>query len=321
MFKFVFKAIVFFVLSVFMILAYKNYSLKKLNQRFGVSLKERIEDSFLNATVNDYNLLIVGNSRPYRGIDPDFLDIPSYNFSNDNDSYNVIYYKMLFLDDSDVEYDHVILGVDYFMFSFLDGSRNYIYVNHLDKMFLKDYKSGNKLFLKDYKSINKIQFFLDDLENYRGIRKTEIIIETIDTINKNPELTSFAGLTYKKNGHLLDTWHAAKESDKVERVSNRLIVQENYFNRIIEKCKKEDKKLYLVMPPVRSNELQQYPKNVISEYDSFFNSKTTDGVYYFNYSTDTSFSIADFSDITHLNGFGSEKLTKKINRDIIQLSH
>ena len=144
-------------------------------------------------------------------------------------------------------------------------------------------------------ALNQLQFFLDELENYRGVKKTEIIIETIDVLYENPEFSNFVGLTYKENGHLRDTWHAAEEDDKISRPHARLDVQLYYFEKVLEKCKKENKKIYLVMLPLRSNELQSYTESVIKEFDDFFESKTCSNVYYKNYSLDTNFNISPTS--------------------------
>ena len=49
----------------------------------GPSTKELVDFNFNHALENNYNLLILGNSRIYRGINPDKLSLSAYNFAFD----------------------------------------------------------------------------------------------------------------------------------------------------------------------------------------------------------------------------------------------
>ena len=90
LFLFSIPTIIYFVLAIFLmptLLSIQN----------GPSTKQQISTSFRNALKQDYDILILGNSRTYRGINPDLLAMKCYNFSHDNDSYNQSYYKLLYL--------------------------------------------------------------------------------------------------------------------------------------------------------------------------------------------------------------------------------
>jgi hypothetical protein len=64
----------------------------------GPSTEQQILMSFENAKKGNYDLMALGNSRMYRGIDPSVFDCSSYNFSHDNDTYNQMYYKLKWLE-------------------------------------------------------------------------------------------------------------------------------------------------------------------------------------------------------------------------------
>jgi hypothetical protein len=302
--KTLFRLFIFVIILFAIIFQYKKNAFNILTQRFGMSLENIIDRSFKLSAHQKYECFVMGNSRMYRGVDPSFLDVSSFNFSNDNDSFDKVWLKMMYLKRKNINYQTLVLGVDYFLFSYIDDSRDYAY----EKWFNDD----SNEYLKS------IKFYLDEYSNYQGWEKTKIIIETIDTLIKNPNLSSFAGLEYKENGHLLDTWHAALETDAVDRQYSILEVQKKAFLNIINYCKKSKIKLFLVMPPVRKNEMRCYPDSIIEKFDNYFSSFNSKNVKYLNYSMDDDFLLEDYSDITHLNGFGAKKLTLKLNLEIIK---
>ena len=111
----------------------------------GPSTKQQIAHSFKNATNINYDLLILGNSRTYRGINPDMLSYNAFNFSHSNDSYNQIYYKLKYLVDIEKDINYLILGIDYFQFSFISDTRNYVYTDFLDSEYMTDFRESGVL--------------------------------------------------------------------------------------------------------------------------------------------------------------------------------
>ena len=91
---------------------------------------------FRNAEKRPYDMVFMGNSRIYRGLNPDSFTTKSYNFAHDNDSYNQIYYKLLFLTAQNKKIQIVLLGVDYFEYSVFSDSRNYEYSKIFNKSYL-----------------------------------------------------------------------------------------------------------------------------------------------------------------------------------------
>ena len=59
----------------------------------GISMNDQLEQSFENVLKKPYRTIILGNSRTYRGINPDLIDSSTYNFSFDNETFLEQYFK------------------------------------------------------------------------------------------------------------------------------------------------------------------------------------------------------------------------------------
>lgn len=261
-----------------------------IEKKIGISTKKQILKSFNNSKKRDYELIIMGNSGTYRGINPDLLDMKSYNFSHDNDSYNQIYYKLKTLKHKRI--NHLILGIDYFQFSYLSDTRNYIYT----KLLHENYK-------KDYESQNEIDFFFQET----NILKFQRIIFLKDIFIKRQK-----GIYLKENGQYIFPG-IASEKDKCIYKINRLPIQEKYFEKILKHCKKNKIKTYLCMLPVRKNAMINYSKRQINEFNKFISQHINKNVILLDYSNQKKWRMSDFSDITHLNETGADKFSKQLN--------
>ncbi len=265
----------------------------------GPSTKFQIEKSFDYLESKDVDLLILGNSRVYRGINPSIIQEKAFNFAHDNDTYNQLYYKLVHALKVHPDMKEVVLGVDYFQFSFLAKSRNYAYADVLPKEYLKDYNESqlkNKL-LHVYKTIYPA-YFVNKLKhsNYKH-----------------------AVPFYKENGQFIKPGKSSPD-DMTERDFNRLEIQIKYFGLIVDLCKENDLTLYLVMPPLRDNELTNYTEEEIKDFKSFIGSYTTDDkVHYLDFSVRHDFDLNDFTDLSHLNESGADAFSTMLRDDIIQL--
>jgi hypothetical protein len=262
---------------------------------YGPSTKQQIMSSFENVVKKDYALVMLGNSRIYRGLNPDSFTLSAFNFSHDNDGANQMFHKLEWLIDQKKEFEYLILGVDYFQFSFLSDTRNYVYIDYLGAGYNEDY--GDNLFelkLKHHVSnANPLKFLL--LKSVKGVP------------------------CHRKNGQYVKPGRA-KESDGIKRDANRLKLQETYFQKTIDLCVSKNITVFLVMPPARAKELNSYTKEEIMGFDDYLNNVTSKkNVFYLNYSRCDDFIMSDFTDITHLNEKAAEKFSKTLNDDIIQL--
>jgi RNase H-fold protein (predicted Holliday junction resolvase) len=269
---------------------------KLLSIQNGPSTEEQIKISLENAIKKDYKIIILGNSKAYRGLAPDMFSLSTYNFSHDNDSYNQIFYKLVLLLSNKKEFDYLILGVDYFQFSFKSDTRNYVYADILNKNYLNDFDNNDIWKLK-------FDYYLSNLDPKKLL--------SLRSKNNMPFL--------KDNGQYIKPG-LAFETDTIQRDIKRLNFQVNYFNKILDLCKIKKIKVFIVMLPTRLNELKSYTKEETEEFDNFIenfaNQKT---IFYLNYSKNSDFKTIDYTDITHLNEVAANRFSKILNNDIIKL--
>lgn len=267
----------------------------------GPTTKQQIDNSFRNSINRNYELLILGNSGTYRGINPDFFEIPAFNFSHDNDSYNQMYYKLTWLVKKNKIPKYVILGVDYFQFSFLSDSRNSVYKDWLEEDYLKDYKTAESSIwnLKEWYT-NSDLFKFTRLKYLGGLIRSEV-----------------ATSVQKENGQYCRPGKALP-NDRYSYSINRLDIQVNYFEKLLALCAKTKCKVFLCMLPARSNALLNYTTPEIAEFNDFIFSHTSRDVVYLNHSVALKYSIEDYSDITHLNPAAADKYSIFLNSIIIK---
>ncbi|MCU4158139.1 hypothetical protein J1N10_19350 [Carboxylicivirga sp. A043] len=297
--KFIFNTFIFIIILISLIWIYTKGGNSVLREYLGPNTQQQIDQSFKNALERDYTTLILGNSRIYRGINPDLCCSPSYNFAHDNDSYNQIYYKLKYILNCKKNIKNIILGVDYFQFSFISENRNYAYGKHLGKEYLKDY---------DY-SFN----YFYEYENIRGINKFLTIYRASKEIIQKNETSKKT--TLKGNGQYLMPIPNMQKA-KLTRDPKRLLIQEKYFSQIIELCKERNVNVFLVMPPLQAEEIMLYNEDVIKEFENYIKSFSADYIDYYNYSSTGLFTSNDFTDITHLNCSGADKFSRFINDSI-----
>lgn len=292
--QFILKILLFtfpaFVYSIIAILFFPYF----LSLSNGPSTRQQITYSFDNASNLEYELLILGNSRTYRGINPEKLSIKSFNFSHDNDSYNQIYYKLKYLIDVEKDIKYLILGLDYFQFSFKSDTRNYVYADFLDSKYMDDFEESSVF-------VTKMDYYLSNINPKK-------ILSLFPKENK-PFL--------RENGQYIKPG-LAKETDTITRDMSRLDFQIKYFEKTLSLCKHKRIKTFIVNLPTRQNELNSYTKNEIDEFNNFIKSYIDNkNVFYLNYSNFEGFTTKDYTDIIHFNESAANHFTEILNKKIM----
>lgn len=294
------------LIGIFIFLLVNVLTTKFLKETYGLTTKEQIEYSFKRIKDPKYNGIILGNSRMYRGINPDKLEFGNfYNFAHDNDSFNQMYYKLLYVENkSNKKIKYLIMGVDYFQFSFLSDTRNYIYGKKFPNEYMEDFENSQNF-------TNKLNFYFKEQSN-----KFKTSLSILMEILKNKKVVKYYKLEkngwyheqINKKGQLFDT--AKREWEILE-------VQKKYFFNILEYCKKNNIKVFMVMAPLRKEEEKCYPKEIVEKYKEFFISNI--GIDYLDYSHYLDSNIEYFEDVTHLNEKGANKFSEELNNKISSL--
>lgn len=279
-----------------------------MNIYFGQNTEQKVKKGFENAINGDYNCFILGNSKMYRGINPERITkYKAFNFAHDNDTYNQVYYKLLYLAKNDVKVDALIIGTDYNCFSYMSDSRNYIY----DRLFGFDY-------MRDYnKSV--IGEVATAIGRYGKIQGENLFITILDipkVYNENRPIDYM-----KENGQFV-THGEAKVDDTVERDGTIMDIQMEYFDKIIGKCLERGIELYVVVPPSRDVELESYgfTAEQFEEFDSMIKSHLSDKYSnnYYNYSNLQEFKdMSNYVDVAHLNSEAADRFTTYLDNEVL----
>lgn len=268
----------------------------------GPNTAKQIDLSFEHAKTTPLDILIAGNSRLYRGIDPDQFNASAFNFAHDHDSYNQIYYKILYLKEHNISFKTLILGVDYFQFSVFSSKRNYAYAPHLNSNYLSDYP------LELYQ--------INPYENLRGIPMSYLIYKyTVRYYSNSPSKP----LILKTNGQFITHGKSQKSyPNQKKRNPYRLPLQEKYFLKILDLCVSTQTKIVLTIPPTRPEELNAYSKQTLKEFDLLYTKLQHNyNLSLFNFSNDTTYSYKEYTDATHLNTKGAERYSSALNDSLI----
>lgn len=273
----------------------------------GLTTEQQIRQSFKNAIKEDYNCYLLGNSRIYRDINPDKLTgVKAYNFGHDNDSYNQMYYKLEYLLAHDKKIETLIIGTDYFQFSFLADTRNYIYC----KLFPSEYS-------QDFEN-NYTEGFVSSLVTQWSAKKMlwKDCIKYVMDITPPPNT-----IRYQKNNGQCIVFGTATPDDTVERDSSVLEIQYEYFEKIVDVCTKNDIELYVIMPPTRDAELENYTEEELKAFDIMINNTLGERYQQNYYNCSRLNGLTDYNnfiDITHLNSDAADRFSEYINQKILQ---
>lgn len=275
-----------------------------LPKRLGPNTKQQILASYKQAMHSEYDVLILGNSRIYRGVNPDQFPRKGFNFAHDDDSYNQMYFKLEQCYAKN-KFKVLLMGVDFFSFSYLSNRRNYVYGPLLGDTYLADYYPGGSELL------NTAHFYWDTFSqrvvNYAGFDRTKMFIRAMvfGDNKKKPKL--------RPNGQYIYPG-TAKESDNVIRDTTMLPIQKMYFEKIIDFCGTHGIRVFLIMPPIRTNELANYRPGTIVRFNRYFSSFSN--ATFLDFSTSEGFVLKDFTDITHLNEEAADRFSGLVNTSI-----
>ncbi len=302
--QFITKSLFHFVVVVAILIGYIRIYDSMVPMRLGPNTKTQITESFSHAKEQAFPVVVLGNSRIYRGINPDQFRMKVFNFAHDDDSYNQMYYKLEQLY-ARGKIRVLILGVDYFTFSYLSDRRNYVYGGLLGDDYLRDYYADKpSALIPFYYSLDAAN---QRIENYAGFDRSKLLIRAV-VFGPNKDRPQL-----KNNGQYIYPGKA-KESDHVNRDATMLKVQKEYFERIISFCATNHIKLFLVMPPVRKQEMANYTDKITTDFDNYFSS--FENAEFLNFANVPGFELNDFTDITHLNADAADRFSKMINDSI-----
>lgn len=302
---FIFFAPIGFVLCALMVI---NSILTK--KEYGITMEQQIKQQFDAINEKYYDTIILGNSRLYRGINPELLDGNCYNFAFDNDSFLECYYKLKYLETNEKLPKRIILGVDYFEFSFVSAGMQAAYDAYFDKEYDEIILNCSSL------SFDNKKTDIDDKINKRlNILLIHNYYNAVSYLfNKYILKDNRVSYVSEYGQYRIYPQPKAKAGDFLTRSSNILEEQKSAYEKIFELCKQNNIAIIQVMLPLRDIEQNCYSEETKLLFNNMFSSNNHSK--YLNYSTNENFSLKDFMDDTHLNLSGADNFTTLLNDDL-----
>jgi hypothetical protein len=314
------RSVVFLVPAALIVGLVRQVGLPLAPEATGPNTAELIRRAFDGAVRRSYDCLIVGNSRIYRGVNPDRLAMPAFNFAHDADAFNQVYYKLRYLEQHDaVRFRTLVMGVDYFEFSELSAKRNTAYASYLDPEYFHDYAARSQsLTATLLHPVDEDAFNAWMIVNVS--RPASLLAGRVFAVVTHDPPPAKERRFLRDNGQYVVDLQVAHDWDLIRRDPARLPIQVRYFRMILSWAKSRGITTVLVMPPVRDIELASYRAGVREEFDEWLFAQSREfGATYFNYSMDEDFTIADFSDITHLTEAGADKFSARLQQDLARV--
>jgi hypothetical protein len=270
------------------------------------------KSKYLDANSKNIQVLFLGSSHSFFGINPEYIQLNGFNASHTSQSLD---YDLEILKKYADRWDnlkYIIIPIDYFsLYSRLESG--------IESWRVKNYcvyyglYSSYKVY--DYTEIlsNKLQDNEKRINDFYNNNKSDI------TCTKLGFGTSYNS---KKNNNIIETGRAAalrhkSKNDKYFTENKKVLV------RMIEFCKKRNIKIIFYTSPA----YKSYSLNLDStQLNRTINTTLTlatlyPNVIYYNLLNDKSFVITDFYDGDHLNEIGAKKLTLKFDSIIHSLNN
>ncbi len=306
--KLIIRFLFVFLIIGILLTCYIYLGTKALEYRNGPGTTAIISRQFENVLSHRSDCYILGNSRSFRGFNPDRLEVKTFNFSGNGESYDLMYYKLKYILDHNGKFKTLILGTDFFQFAFNSIDKSWNYGDYFGDEFSKEYPSENKY-------ISYLTFLMGPLQ---GLNNTLGSFNSIMMyILKKPVHVN----KLKDNGQYLQEQRLSSDN-LVERDENRIESQIKYFEKILDLCKKNDIIVYLILLPAQKDELGLYKdKNIRNNFNDFIRKYENKDVKYLDFFDLNIFEDKDWLDVNHFTPEGADKFSLYLNSKLKENSN
>jgi len=298
MHKFIVKANLFFIPIIIILICLEIYLRAIPNDYI-------FKNNYLSGNSDNVQVLSLGSSHSYYGINPEYFDLVGFNGSHISQSIEYDYKLLMKYDGHWKNLKYIIISVSYFTFfsKLEEGAENWRVKNY---SIYYDIKTSKKI--GDYFELPN-GVMADNIRrayNYYKINKDNITCSPYGFgLNYNSgiknDLTASGVVAAKR--------HTKKDIDKYF-IENQLTLK-----KIIDYAHEKNITVILFTPPAYESYVTNLDKKQleITIKTSEKLSQENNNVIYLNYLQDKSFVKNDFFDADHLNEIGAKKLTLYIN--------
>lgn len=281
----------------------------------GIPMHDQIITSAQNILKKPYHTIIMGNSRTYRGINPDMFDSLTYNFSFDNETFLEQDFKFQYLKQHDRLPKLLVLGVDYFEFSFLSLAMRESYREVFGAAYDSLLNSLSNAQGAEYKPMDNVDDWVNSKMGVFGRGSSQYL----DYLRRRLFLGEPMRVPYlKDNGqYIIDPVPDGKEGTFMTRSIEVQPYQKERFEALMAAARNNRVQVVLLMAPCRDIELACYTDQAKKQLDDYFRSfERPDSVWYLNMSAVEGFSVVDFMDDTHLKPQAADRYSRLLNQKL-----
>lgn len=259
---------------------------------------------WMQKNASDVELLVLGNSHAYFGIDPQYFECKAFSIANVS---------------QDLEYDYKILE------KYINKCNRlkYVILTIDYPSFISKLDEGAEAWRLPYYTIymgipvQKAKYQLEVLEFERAKGK----IGSFYRDKMPPQWSALGhGLSYK-TANKSEDWYKAEAAVKRHTGTNPEIIRENdyYLNKIVACCTERNVKVIMITPPAYYTYYQDVDKGQLNMMTDKINQVLSryNQTCYYNFFTDSTFKADDFFDSDHLSSdVGAKHFTQLLNRII-----
>jgi len=297
--------IVFFLVPVLLLLVLAEYGLRQIPNEYAY------KNAWLEQNISTTEVLVLGNSYAYYGIDPAYFTGKAFNASHVSQTFKYDAYIIdKYIDRAD-SLKYVVLTAGYGnMICELESGAEWWRVKKYCIYYQCPYHKNELKFNTELIGINMFSQYVR-LKNYLINGDDEIYCDTL----------GYGGFESSKPREMNGEDRAKKNS--ADLIKSAKVIEDNKvaLRHIADVLKEKNIKLLIVAPPACGdfynaiNE-EQYTMSV-QYYESV--AESASNVVYLNMLRDERFEEIDFTDADHLNREGAKKLTKILDELITQI--
>ncbi|MEI7990616.1 MAG: hypothetical protein WCI88_16405 [Chloroflexota bacterium] len=261
-------------------------------------------------------VLVLGNSHPWMGINPELFDYPGFNLANlGQDLYydEGLFFKYV---DRMPNLRLVMMGISHHTLEFKFENRKG--TNWLSCLYLREFG----IFPQDPFYISKFDYCV--LAMMGGNNPFNNILswqENVNIYGSNNVVNAFGWATLKNRPKIIKPEEAKNRVQGLNSMTDQKLLTVNLqrLERIQQKLQQRNIQLVLVTVPVTkyyfdsiTPDRYERMQNALREFSKKYD------VPYYNYLNDASFDLTDFYNSGHLDVQGSKKFTQILNTQILQ---
>ena len=297
------RNVIFFSLPMLFFVFVAEYSLRQIPNDYSYKNK------YLNKNAENVELLVLGSSHGFFGINPVFFAQNSFNAAHVSQSLNYDYFIFNKFKNDLKNLRVLVLPISYFtLFSQLEDG-------------IEDWRVKNYSLYYDCEYHDSLKYNAEIVTKKPiSILKTVANHLILNGGNGNitvSELGFGLGYSNQKQSDLIATGISAAKrhtKEKFDLLNGNL----ELINKLITESSKINIKVFLFTPPARSSYIENLNMKQLSIMQTSISEivKNHSNVEYHSFLRDTRFVKGDFKDADHLNGIGAKKLTKIIDHMI-----